>query len=423
MLTISKLSKLTVKDLQKLSKEAGIKAKDIKGKTKNELIKLILQASANQEGYEYVSGILEVMNDGHHGILHVKSFVSHPTDVYVSSNQIRNFGLRSGDIVSGIARPYSESQQDKLRNMLRVDFVGDHPAPEAKKRPYFYDKKPIFPDRRLRLETKPSVVSTRLIDLLIPVGYGQRGMIVAPPMAGKTWLMKDIANGITTNNPEAYLMVVLVGERPEEVTDMERSVKGEVIASNFDEPPAHNVKVAELALEKAKRLVEWGHNVVILMDSITRLARAYNLSMPSSGRTLTGGFDPVAIYPPKRFFGAARNFEDGSSLTILATALVQTGSRMDDLIYEEFKGTGNMELHLSRELAERKIYPAIDIQKSGTRREDLLYTEEELKASWMLRKMLDAIKQEGENPTEFMIEKLKSTNTNKELISRILSGS
>ena len=422
MLTISKLMKLTVKDLQKLSKEVGIASKDIRGKTKTELIKMILQESAKKEGYEYVTGILEVINEGHHGILHIKSFVNHPTDVYVSANQIRNFGLRSGDVVSGIARPYVEGQ-DKLRNMLRVDFVGDHPATEAKSRPYFYDKKPIFPNRRLRLETNSEIISTRLIDLLIPVGYGQRGMIVAPPMAGKTWLMKDIANGITANHPDVYLMVVLVGERPEEVTDMERSVKGEVIASNFDEPPAHNVKVAELALEKAKRLVEWGHNVVILMDSITRLARAYNLSMPSSGRTLTGGFDPVAIYPPKRFFGAARNFEDGSSLTILATALVQTGSRMDDLIYEEFKGTGNMELHLSRELAERKIYPAIDIQKSGTRRDDLLYTEEELKASWMLRKMLDAIKQEGENPTEFMVEKLKSTDSNKELISRILSGS
>ena len=421
MLTISKLSKLTLKDLQKFAKEQGIKSTEIKGKTKQELIEFLLKKLAEKDGFEYVTGLLEVINDGHHGILHVKSFVNHPTDVYVSSTQIRNFGLRSGDIVSGIARPYKEGQ-DKRRTMLRVDFVGGHLASEAKKRTYFYDKKPIFPNKRLRLETKQEIISTRLIDLLIPVGYGQRGMIVAPPMAGKTWLLKDIANGITTNNPDVYLMVVLVGERPEEVTDMERSVNGEVIASNFDEPPAHNVKVAELALEKAKRLVEWGHNVVILMDSITRLARAYNLSMPSSGRTLTGGFDPVAIYPPKRFFGAARNFEDGSSLTILATALVQTGSRMDDLIYEEFKGTGNMELHLSRELAERKIYPAIDIQKSGTRREDLLYTEEELRAAWMLRRMLDSIKKEGDDPTEFIVEKLKSTNSNKELITRILSG-
>ncbi len=422
MLTINKLAKLTLKDLQKLSKDAGLKASEIKGKSKNELIEAVLKVEASNEGYEYVSGILEVINDGHHGVLHVKSFVSHPEDVYVSNNQIKTFGLRSGDVVSGIARPYQDGQQEKLRNMVRVDFVGGHLASEAKKRTYFYDKKPIFPNKRLRLETKTEIISTRLIDLLIPVGYGQRGMIVAPPMAGKTWLLKDIANGITTNNPDVYLMVVLVGERPEEVTDMERSVNGEVIASNFDEPPAHNVKVAELALEKARRLVEWGHNVVILMDSITRLARAYNLSMPSSGRTLTGGFDPVAIYPPKRFFGAARNFEDGSSLTILATALVQTGSRMDDLIYEEFKGTGNMELHLSRELAERKIYPAIDIQKSGTRREDLLYTEEELRAAWMLRKMLDAIKKEGDNPTEFIVEKLKASNSNKELVTRILSG-
>ena len=421
MLTITKLSKLTVKELQKLAKDYKIKTTELKGKAKNQLIKLILQKEAEKDGFEYVTGILEVINDGHHGILHVKSFVNAPNDVYVSSSQIRNFGLRSGDIISGIARPYKEGQ-DKRRTMLRVDFVGGYLASEASKRIYFYDKKPIFPNRRLRLETSPEIISTRLIDLLIPVGYGQRGMIVAPPMAGKTWLLKNIANGITSNNPDVYLMVVLVGERPEEVTDMERSVKGEVIASNFDELPAHNVKVAELALEKAKRLVEWGHNVVILMDSITRLARAYNLSMPSSGRTLTGGFDPVAIYPPKRFFGAARNFEDGSSLTILATALVQTGSRMDDLIYEEFKGTGNMELHLSRELAERKIYPAIDIQKSGTRREDLLYTEEELRAAWMLRRMLDSIKKEGEDPTEFIVEKLKATNNNKELINRVLTG-
>jgi len=422
MVTVSKLAGLTLKELQKVAKEMEINEKLIsQAKTKPELIRVILRHSAQKEGYEYVKGILEVLNDGHYGVLHVKGFTQKPQDVYVSSAQIRNFGLRTGDIVEGMARAYKEGQ-DKLRNMLRVDFVGGHLAIEAKKRPHFYEKKPVFPNRRLRLETQPDILSTRIIDLLIPVGYGQRGMIVAPPKAGKTWLLKDIANGITTNNPEAYLMVVLVGERPEEVTDMERSVKGEVIASNFDEPPSHNVKVAELALEKAKRLVEWGHNVVILMDSITRLARAYNLSMPSSGRTLTGGFDPVAIYPPKRFFGAARNFEDGSSLTILATALVQTGSKMDDLIYEEFKGTGNMELHLDRELAERRIYPAINVQKSGTRREDLLFTKEELQVAWMLRRILDSVKKEGEDPTEFLIEKLKSTDSNAAFIQRILSG-
>lgn len=422
MLTVSKVKDLTLKELQKLAKEAGLSEKEIlKHKNKLDLIRVIFKHEAEANGLDYVKGILDITNNGSYGFLRVKGFLPSPEDVYVTVNQIKKFGLRPGDVIEGVARPYREENEGKYRNLLKVDFVCGHLANEAKARKHFYEKKPIFPNQRLRLETTPDVLSTRIIDLLIPIGYGQRGMIVSPPKAGKTWLLKDIANGITTNYPEAYLMVILVGERPEEVTDIERSVKGEVIASNFDEPPQHNVKVAELGLEKAKRLVEWGHHVVILMDSITRLARAYNLSIPSSGRTLTGGFDPAAIYPPKRFFGAARNFEDGGSLTILATALVHTGSKMDDLIYEEFKGTGNMELHLDRGLQERRIFPAIDIQKSGTRREDLLFTEEELRASWILRRMLDAIAKQGENPTEFLISKLKQFHSNEEFIKKLLS--
>ena len=303
--------------------------------------------------------------------------------------------------------------------MLKVDYVGGEGVVEGKKRMIFEKKTAIFPDKQLKLETTPEVASTRIIDLLSPIGYGQRSMIVSQPKAGKTTILKQIANGITANNPGVRLMVVLVGERPEEVTDMERSVDGEVYASNFDEHPKANVAVAEMALERAKRLVETGEDVVILMDSITRLARAYNLVVPSSGRTLSGGFDPVALYPPKRFFGAARNFEEGGSLTIIATALVNTGSKMDDLIYEEFKGTGNMELHLDRSLAEKRIYPAIDVVKSSTRREDLLLDQETLRLSWLVRRMLDNIDGNGENASNVLIERLKTTKSNEEFLKNI----
>ena len=415
MLTVLKLQSKTLADLKKIAKE--LKIPEYSKKTKLELIREILKYTAQKEGYEYVKGFLEVMNNGAHGFVRVEGILPSSNDVYVSSTQIQKFGLKTGDIIEGVAR--AERDGEKYRNMLKVDFVGDHYATESKKRVPFNKKIPIYPDKQLKLETTADVLSTRIIDILAPIGYGQRGMIVSPPKAGKTWLLKDIANGITANNPNVYLMVVLVGERPEEVTDMARSIKGEVLASNFDEPPDMNVKVAELALEKAKRMVEWGKDVVILMDSITRLARAYNLSMPTSGRTLSGGFDPVALYPPKRFFGAARNFEDGGSLTILATALINTGSRMDDLIYEEFKGTGNMELHLDRSLAERRIYPAIDVQRSGTRREDLLLGEDRLQDSWLLRRMLDTLAKEGENPTEVLIEKLKTTKSNEEFLKSL----
>jgi transcription termination factor Rho len=277
---------------------------------------------------------------------------------------------------------------------------------------------PIFPKKQIKLETDSDTISTRMIDLLAPIGFGQRSMVVSPPKAGKTWLLKDIADGIAKNHPKAKLIVVLVGERPEEVTDMKRFVKGDVYASNFDELPEHNCKVAEMALQKAMRMVEWGEDVIILMDSITRLARAYNITMPTSGKTLSGGFDPVALYPPKRFFGAARNFEEQGSLTIIATALVETGSRMDDLVYEEFKGTGNMELHLDRKLANRRIYPAIDVVASGTRNEELLLSKEVLNQSWRIRRMLEVL-DSNENPTEVLVSQLKKTKTNEEFLATL----
>jgi transcription termination factor Rho len=302
--------------------------------------------------------------------------------------------------------------------LLRVNQVYGRPAKEAPKRPQFRKMTPIFPNKQIKLETTSDVLSTRVIDLLAPIGFGQRSMIVSPPKAGKTFLLKDIADGIAKNHPKAKLMVVLVGERPEEVTDMRRFVQGEVFASNFDELPEHNCKVAEMALKKAERMVEWGEDVVILMDSITRLARAYNITMPTSGKTLSGGFDPAALYPPKRFFGAARNFEEGGSLTIIATALVDTGSRMDDLVYEEFKGTGNMELHLDRSLANRRIYPAIDVNASGTRNEELLLSKEVLNQSWRIRRMLEVL-DSNENPTEVLLGRLKKTKDNEEFLATL----
>lgn len=383
---------------------------------KAELEDAIIKASNEKEGFIMVSGVLEVMNDGSHGVLRTNGVLPSENDIYISGSQIKKFGLRVGDIVSGPARPPKD--KEKYLSLLRVDTVYGHPASEAAFRPYFSKLTPIFPKRQIKLETTPEILSTRIIDLLSPVGFGQRGMIVSPPKAGKTWLMKDIAGGISANYPEAKLMVVLVGERPEEVTDMQRSVKGEVHASNFDEMPEHNCKVAEMALEKAKRMVEWGEDVIILMDSITRLARAYNITMPTSGRTLSGGFDPVALYPPKKFFGAARNFEEGGSLTIMATALVDTGSRMDDLVYEEFKGTGNMELHLERKLAQRRIYPSIDVIRSSTRNDELLLDKDVLNQSWRIRRMLDVLG-DNEDPTELLIERMRKTKTNAEFLATL----
>ncbi|NIT03338.1 transcription termination factor Rho, partial [Candidatus Saccharibacteria bacterium] len=337
---------------------------------------------------------------------------------YISASQIRRFNLRPGDMIGGQAREPKENE--RYYGLLKVEKVNGQPLAKVGKRPVYESMTPIYPDEQIKLETGKTPFSTRVIDLISPIGKGQRGLIVSPPKAGKTWLLKDIANGVAENYKEVHLMAVLVGERPEEVTDIARSVKGEVIASNFDEPPEQQTSAAEVALERAKRLVEQGKDVVILLDSITRLARAYNLCIPTSGRTLTGGFDPAALWPPKKFFGAARNIEKGGSLTIIGTCLIETGSKMDDLIYEEFKGTGNMELHLVRELAERRVYPAIDIQRSGTRQEELLYGKTIYPKIVTMRKMVDML---GANErTELFLERLSKTKSNAEFLKTLNKG-
>jgi len=366
------------------------------------------------QGDVVAEGILDILPDGY-GFLRVENFVQGPKDIYISQSQIRRFGLKVGDKVRGITRIPREGE--KYSAILYVESINGEDPENAKKRIPFDELTPIFPNEKLRLETSPTEFSMRLVDIIAPIGKGQRGMIVAPPKAGKTTLLKQIANSISHNHPEVILIVLLIDERPEEVTDMKRSIKGEVVYSTFDEPPEHHIKVAEMVLEHAKRLVEYKKDVVILLDSITRLARAYNLVTPPSGRTLSGGIDPSALHPPKRFFGAARNIEEGGSLTILATALIETGSRMDDVIFEEFKGTGNMELHLDRKLQERRIFPAIDIYKSGTRKEELLLTKEELEAMWILRKAMSNLP--ATEVTEMLIEKLIRTKSNAEFINMI----
>lgn len=364
----------------------------------------------------FMEGVLEIVQEGH-GYLRPK-FSPSDRDVYISASQIRRFNLRPGDMIGGQAREPKENE--RYYGLLKVEKVNDQPLAKVGKRPVFKSMTPIYPDEQIKLETGKTPFSTKLIDLISPIGKGQRGLIVSPPKAGKTWLLKDIANGIAENYKEIHLMAVLVGERPEEVTDIARSVKGEVIASNFDEPPEQQTSAAEVALERAKRLVEQGKDVVILLDSITRLARAYNLCIPTSGRTLTGGFDPAALWPPKKFFGAARNIEKGGSLTIIGTCLIETGSKMDDLIYEEFKGTGNMELHLVRELAERRVYPAIDIQRSGTRQEGLLYGKTIYPKIVTMRKMVDML---GANErTELFLERLSKTKSNAEFLKTLNKG-
>lgn len=366
---------------------------------------------------ETVSGYLELMPEGH-GFLRPK-FVPSAKDVYISQSQIRKFMLRPGDQVEGQAR--SPKENERYFGLLRVEKVNTMAAESVATRPEFDDLVPIYPKEIIKLETEKTPVSTRMIDLLAPIGFGQRGMIVSPPKAGKTTILKEIAHGITTNFPTVHLMAALIGERPEEVTDLSRSIKGEVIASHFDESPQEQTKVAEIALNRAKRLVETGKDVVILLDSITRLARAYNLTVNSSGRTLSGGFDPAALYPAKRFLGAARKCEEGGSLTIIGTALVETGSRMDDLIYEEFKGTGNMELHLNRALAEKRIFPAIDIERSGTRQEQLLYPEDTMKRIVTLRNMLLLLNDPAERTTA-MIERLLKSGSNAEFLESLAKG-
>lgn len=363
-----------------------------------------------------VKGILEVLPD--YGVLRQEDDAikeNLPKDVYISQSQIRRFALRMGDVIEGVARPPKENE--RYLSLLKVEKVEGLDPETAKKRPLFEKLTPVFPNEWVKLETVKETLTTRLIDLISPIGKGQRTMIVAPPKAGKTWLLKDIANGITTNYPDVVLMVALIGERPEEVTDMQRSVKGEVVASNFDESAEAQTKAAEIVLERAKRLSEAGKDVVILMDSLTRLARAYNMTVPPSGRTLSGGFDPSALYPPKHFFGAARNFESAGSLTIIATALVDTGSRMDDLIYEEFKGTGNMELHLDRSLAERRIYPSIDIKKSSTRHEELLYDKPTMDAVYRLRRMVDLL--DEREATQLVLDRMRKTKDNQEFLKTL----
>ena len=373
----------------------------------------VISYQVNNEEDEIIEGILEVLPDGY-GFLRGDNFLSTPKDVYISPVQIRRFRLETGDLVKGIARC---KEGEKFPSLIFVGEVnGEHPE-KAMKRKRFDELTPIYPNERLRLETKSTNYATRIIDLISPIGKGQRGQIVAQPKVGKTTLLKEIANSISENNPECELIVLLIDERPEEVTDMERSIKGQVIYSTFDEMPEHHTKVAEMVIERAKRLVEHGKDVVILLDSITRLARAYNLTIPSSGRTLSGGIDPASLHKPKKFFGAARNIEFGGSITILATSLIETGSRMDDVIFEEFKGTGNMEVHLDRKLSEKRIFPAIDINKSGTRREDLLLSKKELETVFAIRKAMNNLP--VADVTEHIIEEMVKTKTNEEFIEKM----
>ncbi len=425
-------SDLSLAELKEKAKEQGVK--NISKLKKDELIELLssqeeasidntkddLDNSKDQgykltnEGDEITEGILEVLPDGY-GFLRGDNYLPTPKDVYISPVQIKRFRLDTGDIIKGIKRIPKEGE--KFPALIYVGEVnGQHPE-NAMKRKRFDDLTPIYPDKRLKLETNPQEYTMRLMDLLSPIGKGQRGMIVAPPKAGKTTILKKIANSITANNPEVELIVLLIDERPEEVTDMKRSITGTVIYSTFDELPEHHVKVAEMVLERAKRLTEQKKDVVILLDSITRLARAYNLVIPTSGRTLSGGLDPAALHKPKRFFGAARNTEDAGSLTILATALVDTGSRMDDVIFEEFKGTGNMEVHLDRKLSEKRIFPAIDINKSGTRKEELLLSKDELDTVFSLRKAMANMS--TQDMTEQLIDQIVTTKSNEEFLERM----
>lgn len=417
-MNIAELETKTKEELMDIAKELGITGYGVM--KKQDLVLRLLQAHTEQQGFIFTGGVLEIMDEGY-GFLRQESLMPGPNDVYVSQSQIRRFSLRTGDMVTGQVRPPKEGE--KYHSLLRVEAVNGIDPEMGKNRPTFGSLTPTFPNKQIKLETGANNLSTRLIDLIAPTGRGQRGLIVSPPKAGKTMLLKQIANAVTTNAPDIHLMIVLIGERPEEVTDMKRSVKAEVIAATFDEPVETHTRVAELALERAKRLVEMGKDVVILLDGITRLTRAYNLAMPPSGRTLSGGIDPVALYPPKRFFGAARNMEgDNGSLTILATCLVDTGSRMDDLIYEEFKGTGNMELHLDRRLAERRIFPSLDITRSGTRREELLLDENAIKQVWLLRRMVSMLNSNTSNPTEaieLVLERLSKTQSNTEFLATL----
>lgn len=381
---------------------------------KKELALAILRAQEEATGFFQVEGVLDINRAEGFGFLRPINYSSSQEDIYISSSQIRRFDLRNGDLVNGTARP--PRQGEKFNGLMQVGFVNGKDPEEAKERDHFPGLTPLYPEKQMVLETTRGRIASRMLDLICPIGFGQRGLIVAPPKAGKTSLLKEIANGITTNYPEAELIILLIDERPEEVTDIERTVDAEVVYSTFDQLPENHIKISELVLERALRLVEDGRDVIILMDSLTRLARAYNLTIPPSGRTLSGGIDPAALYRPKKFFGSARNIEEGGSLTILATALVETGSRMDDVIYEEFKGTGNSEIHLSRELAERRVFPAIDVKRSGTRKEDMLLSQETLEAIWKVR---HAIKGDGLETSEQLVKQLRETKSNADFIRRL----
>lgn len=417
---------LNIAELEVQTREALIAIADemeIEGAStlrKPDLIFKLLQTQAESRGNVFSGGFIEISADGNYGFLRGESMLPGPHDIYVSQSQLRRFALRPGDYITGQVRHPKDNE--KYYGLLKVEAVNGMDPETAKRRPYFENLTAIFPREHLRIETTAENLTNRVIDLIAPIGRGQRGLIVSPPKAGKTMLLKSIANGISINYPDVHLIVLLIGERPEEVTDMQRSVRGEVVSSTFDEPVEDHTRVAEMALERAKRLVEGGKDVVILLDSITRLTRAYNLALPPSGRTLSGGVDPVALYPPKRLFGAARKCEEGGSLTVLATCLVDTGSRMDEVVFEEFKGTGNMELRLDRKLAERRFYPAIDVQGSSTRREELLLDEKTLKGVWLVRRMTAMISQNSPNQleaTERLLERIARSPSNDEFLNSL----
>ncbi len=418
---IGELQDKKLNELREIAKDMSVPS--YSSKKKQDLVYEILRTNAENQGLNFRGGVLEIVQDDKQtiGFLRSKNYLPGQEDVYVSNSQIRRLGLRTGDMVMGQVRVPKDNE--KYYSLLRIEAVNNTSPDKTKSRPRYEDLTPIFPDLKLKLETNPNILSTRMLDLVAPIGRGQRGLIVSPPKAGKTTILKDIANGLTENYQDIHLMVALIGERPEEVTDMQRSIDGEVISSTFDEPVRQHCKVAEMVLDRARRLVEMGQDVVVLLDSITRLSRAYNLTVSPSGRTLSGGLDPTALYPPKRFFGAARNLEEGGSLTIIATCLVDTGSRMDDVIYEEFKGTGNMELVLSRRLQERRIFPAFDIERSSTRREDLLLSGDELQRVYMMRRMLghlmDTPGYDISNATAAVLQRMRGTKTNYEFLETL----
>ncbi len=418
-MNITELENKSKDELVEMAKEMGLPS--CTNLKKQDIVMRLLQAHTEQQGNIFCGGILEIMNDGY-GFLRQSSLLPSSEDIYVSQSQIRRFRLRTGDMVTGQVRTPKNSE--KYNSLLRVEAINDINPEIAKMRPHFKLLTPTFPDKMINLETKPENLPSRLINMIAPIGRGQRGLIVSPPKAGKTLLLKAIANSISINYNDIHLMICLIGERPEEVTDIKRSVRGDVdvVSATFDEPVENHIRVAELALDRAKRLVESARDIVILLDGITRLTRSYNLMMPPSGRTLSGGIDPSALHPAKRFFGAARNMDEGGSLTIIATCLVDTGSRMDDLIYEEFKGTGNMELHLDRRLSERRIFPAIDIQRSGTRREEMLLKEQDIKQIRLLRRMMSMVASDSINftdTTERVLDRLRKTETNAEFLANL----